>query len=117
MNKLQLKEFRNKYGLTQSELAEIVGVGVGTVQSWEQGIRNISQSSVKLLMSYGKMPHVSEVTPVYGFPYMLVPFVPTSARAGYLRGFGDQEYIDALSTLPAIVCHNKTNTTLCAYAR
>ena len=31
---------------------------------------------------------VSEALPIYGVPYMMVPFIPVAARTGYLRGFG-----------------------------
>jgi transcriptional regulator with XRE-family HTH domain len=52
MNSLELKEFREKHGLTQSQLAELVGVKVGTVSKWEQGSRSIGQSVIKLLHQY-----------------------------------------------------------------
>lgn len=37
MNNIELKEFRRKYRLTQSALAEKLGVDVKTVQNWEAG--------------------------------------------------------------------------------
>lgn len=52
MDKFEIKEFRSKHGLNQAELAEIVNVKVGTVQSWEQGKRNIGQSAIKLLHEF-----------------------------------------------------------------
>jgi transcriptional regulator with XRE-family HTH domain len=48
----ELKEFRLKHGLNQSELAELVGVKANTVSKWESGIRNIGQSAIKLLETY-----------------------------------------------------------------
>lgn len=48
----ELKEFRVKHGLSQSELADIVGVKTNTVSKWESGIRNIGQSAIKLLQAY-----------------------------------------------------------------
>lgn len=54
MNKLQLKIFRKKYQLTQKDLARVASVAVATVQSWENGYRNISQSALKLLEQYEK---------------------------------------------------------------
>ncbi|SDL84190.1 Helix-turn-helix [Salinimicrobium catena] len=48
-NQIDLKDFRNKYNLTQADLAEITSVKIGTVQSWEQGKRNITKSAIKLI--------------------------------------------------------------------
>lgn len=39
MTELELKELRKKLGLTQVQLAEIVGVDVKTIQNWEAGRR------------------------------------------------------------------------------
>ncbi len=47
MNSIEIKEFRKKHKLTQTDISKIVGVGVGAVKSWEQGVRNISKSRVK----------------------------------------------------------------------
>lgn len=37
INNLQLKELRKKLGITQCELAKIIGVDIKTVQNWESG--------------------------------------------------------------------------------
>ena len=52
MNAVDIKKFREKHKLTQSELAEIAGTTIRAVQSWEQGQRNITQSVIKLLENY-----------------------------------------------------------------
>lgn len=52
MNSQEIRNFRKEHDLTQSELAEIVGVKIGTVQSWEQGRRNVPQSTSKILEMY-----------------------------------------------------------------
>ncbi|WP_281990552.1 helix-turn-helix domain-containing protein [Aquimarina aggregata] len=52
MNSLQIKSYRKKHALTQKKLADIAGVSIRAVQSWEQGERNISQSVIKLLNEY-----------------------------------------------------------------
>lgn len=57
MNNLQLKEFRRKHGLTQDDLAKLVGVKTGTVAKWEQGARNIGRSAIKILEDYDNNPH------------------------------------------------------------
>jgi len=52
MNGNDLKKFREKYGLTQEELAEIAGTGLRGVQGWEQNQRKVSQSAIKLMALY-----------------------------------------------------------------
>ena len=37
MTNLEIKEFRKKFGLTQSALAKKLGVDIKTVQNWEAG--------------------------------------------------------------------------------
>lgn len=65
MNSLELKEFRQKHGLTQDDLAKLVGVKAGTVAKWEQGARNIGQSAIKILENYASSPHkVSVADPI-----------------------------------------------------
>ena len=44
-----IKEFRRKYGLTQRALAELMGVTITTVYSWEAGLRNLGGPAKKLL--------------------------------------------------------------------
>ncbi|WP_185269458.1 helix-turn-helix domain-containing protein [Chryseobacterium bernardetii] len=68
MNKIDIKEFKKKHGLTTSEVADIANVSVRAVQSWEYNQRNISSSAFKLLVDYeqnvfskSKKDHESEV--------------------------------------------------------
>ena len=44
-----VKKFRRHYNLTQSTLANIVGVSKKTVEKWEQGANNVNGSSAVLL--------------------------------------------------------------------
>ena len=44
-----LKKLRTQYGLTQTVLAEQVGVHWNTVAKWEQGVRNIPEPMAKLI--------------------------------------------------------------------
>lgn len=95
MNAIELKIFREKNNLTQLELANYVGTGIRAVQSWEQGIRNISQSAINLiekfetkeisLKSNYEQPHentiVSDVHLEYSHDY--IPLLPMDAIAGY----------------------------------
>ncbi|SHJ44888.1 helix-turn-helix domain-containing protein [Aquimarina spongiae] len=61
MNALEIKEFREKHGLTQQNLAEIVGVSKRAVQSWEQGNRNVSQSVIKILNDFDNQPDLDQM--------------------------------------------------------
>ena len=44
-----VKEFRNKYGLTQVALANILGVSKKSIEKWEQGVNRVGGSSAVLL--------------------------------------------------------------------
>ena len=44
-----VKEFRNKYGLTQVALANILGVSKKAIEKWEQGRNKVGGSSAVLL--------------------------------------------------------------------
>lgn len=59
MNAYEIKKFRDEHNMSQSRLAELLGTSVRAVQSWEQGVRNISQSSARLLRVYSKEHNVS----------------------------------------------------------
>ena len=54
MNYIDIKKFREEYNLTQNQLAEICGVSIRAVQSWEQNQRNITQSAIKLINVFKK---------------------------------------------------------------
>lgn len=58
MNALEVKNFRDEFKLTQTQLAEILGTSVRAVQSWEQGVRNITESAVRLIDVYRKQHNV-----------------------------------------------------------
>lgn len=40
MRPVEIKQVRKKLGLTQKQLAEVLGCKMQTVQAWEQGNRN-----------------------------------------------------------------------------
>lgn len=95
MNASEIKEFRKKHNITQQELADMLGVTITTVRSWEYGQRNISASSVKYIQAFENAgySYKSEVTPVPEDDYMMVEFEDLETAAGKLGG-GD------LSVLP-----------------
>ncbi|HEY8969733.1 MAG TPA: helix-turn-helix domain-containing protein, partial [Puia sp.] len=74
---LDIKSFRKKYKLSQEDLAKIVGTGIRGVQGWEQGVRKVPQSAIKLIEQYiesHKVPVVSGIPDVFKNEVrMLVP--------------------------------------------
>ena len=55
MDAKEIKEYREKYNLTQKELCCIVKSSLRAVQYWEQGRRKIPASAVELMNIYEKM--------------------------------------------------------------
>lgn len=87
MNYLELKDFRKKYKLTQSELAEIVKSSTRAVQSWEQNQRNIPLSAIALLENYKiSQNDINEITSVPEDDYMMVEYEDLETAAGMLGG-------------------------------
>ena len=57
----EVKELRQKVlHVTQQDLAKLVGEGVGTVQSWEQGNRRPNGAASKLLRLLKQRPELSK---------------------------------------------------------
>lgn len=82
----EIKGFRKRHNLTQADLAEMLGVTVTTVRSWEYNQRNISSSAKKLIESYNPQSSVSqsEVSAVPYDNYMVVEYADLSTSAGKL---------------------------------
>ena len=51
MNALEIKKIRKNMGMSQTEFGDMLGVGIRSVQLWESGNRNISESAKKLLIA------------------------------------------------------------------
>lgn len=49
-----IKTIRSKLLLLQTELADELGVSIATIRLWEQGKRNISIKSQRLVLEYCK---------------------------------------------------------------
>ncbi len=54
----QIKELREKLKLTQYEFASVLNVAVGTVRSWEQGIRKPEKVCNRLLQILNENPKI-----------------------------------------------------------
>lgn len=55
MNSNELKQIRLKLNLTQAQLADLLGVSLSAVRSWEQGQRNISEPTARLAAGLAKV--------------------------------------------------------------
>lgn len=105
MKAIQLKKIRKNLGLTQTEFGKMLGVGIRTVQSWESGSRNITESTKMLLESKLKPEQSSYNTEAIEVDFtqlnvMFVPLVSKFAYAGYLDNLGDDEYVGDLPKIP-----------------
>lgn len=49
-----LKDLREKKGLSQSQLAELSGVNLQTIQHYEQGVRSINKTKVYTALKLSK---------------------------------------------------------------
>lgn len=95
MDPLEIKNFRKKHGLSQQDLADLTGVGLRTVKSWEYGERNISSAAARVIKQYKTTHSVAsgaEISPVPEDDYMMVEFEDLETAAGTLGG-GDVDML------------------------
>lgn len=93
MSELDIKDLRQKLGVTQKELAKMVGVSENTVQNWEYG-KKIPSTKHQILCALmeGKTLKTQEY---YGGEAAdqsddaprIVPLIPISAQGGTLNDF------------------------------
>lgn len=113
MNKLEIKKNREKLKLTQSKFAEMLGVKVRAVQSWESGERNISQSALLLLnlilntqSAGGKIENNngnSFLELGNGLYMMKVPLLEINLQAGFVDKYADAEFLADITEFHSIV--------------
>lgn len=58
MSATRIKKIRKKYGMNQSDFADLLGVKYPTFCSWEKGVRNPSSPSCALLQIAEKHPAI-----------------------------------------------------------
>lgn len=102
----ELKALREQAGITQSELADIIGVTRKTINTYENS-DNIPDSKAKLLhielskiVTNKDSGHEALHVNFEELSVMFVPLVSKFAYAGYLGGYGDDEYLDDLPKIP-----------------
>ena len=92
MNKLNIKELREKLGITQEELAKRLGVHARTIQNWESGTK-IPESKHAILRTLTKDEATAKTQPHDGEAAIipeernLVPLIPIQAQGGSLNDF------------------------------
>lgn len=114
--KQRLKQFLISQGITEAEFGKRIQVSNAYVSSIRKGIPAdklllITQNFPSLNLDWlqfgrGKMLHSifpSSARRIVDFDFMLVPIVHVKARCGYLTGYGDEEFIDHLPTMPVTV--------------
>ena len=107
-----LKEFRKENKLTQTQLAEYLGITQAFVSQVEKGERPVPNDYIIKIKADGlyKLPKSSlpksEVTFLDNPNFIMVSVVGQYAAAGYLKGYADEEYIDTLPKIPFFVDHD-----------
>lgn len=105
MNSLQLKEYRKLNNLSQQNIADITGVTLRTVKSWEYGERNISTSAVKAIENYTQsgsnitQKSTSNVKQKIYSNTLEVKVVTIPARAGFQDSYYSEEYLNDLPSV------------------
>ncbi len=113
---IDLKKFRKVNRLTQTELANYLCIGQPFISQIEKGIRPMPSEYISKLLANKtwdtsmltgegemlKTPIKNEAKEISDFNFVPVPLVPIRAKAGYLVGFDDAEYIETLPTVPVL---------------
>lgn len=95
---------------TNYRIAKTTGISETAIGRYKRGISRPTVANAKIMLQYfmgADLDFTSkDARAVDEVQFMQVPFVPVPAQAGYLRGYGDLEYIDQLPTLPVLVDRN-----------
>tara|TARA_R110002153_G_scaffold181878_4_gene335229 strand:- start:589 stop:1230 length:642 start_codon:yes stop_codon:yes gene_type:complete len=109
MKVADIKSFRKKHKLTQEKFSQLLGITKRSVANYEKGLK-IPQARIdfikSIMMSYEDSLNTPEITES---ATMQIPLVNQYAHAGYLNGFGDQEWVGDLPKIPWILEDNPEN--------
>ena len=120
----RIKEIRKHFfNDSNIKFAEFMGEKTATTSGWVSGRRGIGRSVIDKITS--KLPSVNPTWLLTGegsmltdtssqtfqpnarqindLSYMSIPIIHVKAHCGYLNGYGDEDYIDTLPTMPVIV--------------
>lgn len=100
----EIKKKRKELGLTQDELGKLIGVSKNTILNYEKG-KVIPDSKITILDTVlNEKTQESDLEAIQvdftEMNVMHVPLVNKYAYAGYLSGFGDDEWIGELPKIP-----------------
>jgi transcriptional regulator with XRE-family HTH domain len=98
----QIKKIRKALKLNQTEFANKLGVSKRTIISYEQG-KVVPGTKEKILKQMYNEAFNNSVPEAYfntNNGVKLVPLISIRAKAGFLSGWGDQEYIEELPKIP-----------------
>lgn len=116
--KERLQIFLKHIKISQSRFEKSIDVSNGYVNSMRKGVGVEVLEKIKstypelntnwLITGEGAMlkTDMNEANAISDVHFLNIPFVPIHAQAGYTKGYGDQEYIDQLPTIPVIVDKN-----------
>lgn len=108
MTSEQLTKLRKESKLTQQQLADMCGMSRKTINNYETK-GNIPNSMAKLFHGIFQLHGVGKSSSILKEPeaiwvsyerFKLVPLVTHRAHAGFLSGWGDEEYIEGLPKVP-----------------
>ena len=102
MDNKQVKDIRKALKLTQTEFAEKLGVSKITIISYEKG-RVIPKTKSKILDNMYKEAFENDNSKAILKDYELIKLVPligSRVQAGFLNGWGIDEYIEDLPKIP-----------------
>ncbi len=100
---------------TNYRVAKTTGISETAIGRYKNGKSRPTIANSKVIIQYFEDKEREKLTPTYllrdaqamtDLQFMQIPFVPVHAQGGYPRGYGDQEYIDQLPTIPVIVDRN-----------
>lgn len=92
--------------LTNYRIAKDTGLSEAGIGRYVNEKSKPTVANARLLVQYFEnklSPSNDEANQLSDIQFMNIPFVPIYAQAGYGKGYGDQEYIDSLPTIPVIV--------------
>ena len=100
----KVRDLLSNKAVSNYKIAKATGISESTIGRYVKG-DNPTPANAQLLIQYfeGLLPDFNEAKQLTDIDFMSIPFIPIHAQAGYGRGYGDQEYIDSLPTIPVIV--------------
>ena len=115
---IDIKAFRKAKKITQQEFAELLGCNQSFISQIESGRRPLPKEYVeRLVENFGnnlntykflKKETILSIVQKSNVDFdsvMFVPLVRQYAYAGYFNGFGDEEYLENLPSIPWPVSH------------